>query len=99
MKDGNSLNKELALCSYEKGYVWNFNYTGGEQEFTTPCSGEYKLETWGASGGKISIDYLNITGGYGSYSVRNINTNSNFRLYINVGESGKYCDTEIQDNK
>ena len=45
LKDGNSLNKELALCSYEKGYVWNFNYTGGEQEFTTPCSGEYKLET------------------------------------------------------
>ncbi len=99
LKDGNSLNQELALCSYEKGYVWNFDYTGGEQDFTTPCSGEYKLETWGASGGKISIDDLNITGGYGSYSVGNINTNSNFRLYINVGESGKYCDTGTPDNK
>ena len=49
LNDGNSLNQEVSLCRYEVGYVWNFDYTGSEQEFTTPCSGEYKLETWGCA--------------------------------------------------
>ena len=82
LKDGNSLNQELALCSYEKGYVWNFDYTGGEQEFTTPCSGEYKLETWGAQGGESTY------GGYGGFSIGNINLSKSSILYINVGGQG-----------
>lgn len=85
LKDGNSLNKEVNLCSYEKGYVWNFDYTGGEQEFTTPCSGEYKLETWGASGGTYNEKN---SGGKGGYSKGNILLNKNTFLYINVGEKG-----------
>ncbi len=85
LKDGNSLNQELALCSYEKGYVWNFDYTDGEQEFTTPCSGEYKLETWGAQGGNyLSSSY----GGYGGYSTGIIFLNKDTLLYINVGGKG-----------
>ena len=89
LKDGNSLNQEVSLCKYVKGYVWNFDYTGGEQEFTTPCSGEYKLETWGAQGG----GYVAI-GGYGGYSIGNIILKSNAKLFVNVGESGKSSSTE-----
>ena len=89
LKDGNSLNKEVSLCRYEVGYVWNFDYTGSEQEFTAPCSGTYKLETWGAQGG----GYVAI-GGYGGYSIGNIILKSNAKLFVNVGESGKSSSTE-----
>ena len=36
--------------NYTGDIVFNFDYTGGEQIFTTPVSGIYKLETWGAQG-------------------------------------------------
>ena len=62
LNDGNSLNQEVSLCRYEVGYVWNFDYTGSEQEFTTPCSGNYKLETWGAQGAQGGSNRG--TGGY-----------------------------------
>ena len=82
LKDGNSLNQEVSLCKYVKGYVWNFDYTGGEQEFVMPCSGEYKLETWGAQGGESTY------GGYGGFSIGNINLSKSSILYINVGGQG-----------
>ena len=86
LKDGNSLNQEVALCNYEKGYVWNFDYTGGEQEFTTPCSGEYKLETWGAGGATTGQKRANsYYEGYGGYAKGSILLNMNDKLYIAVG--------------
>lgn len=33
-------------------YVYEFAYTGNVQTFTAPYPGNYKLELWGASGGK-----------------------------------------------
>ena len=87
LKDGNSLNQEVSLCKYVKGYVWNFDYTGGEQEFVMPCSGEYKLETWGAQGGTAYVNH-DSTGGVGGYSYGNILLNKNSSIYINVGGSG-----------
>ena len=36
--------------NYTGDIVFNFDYTGGEQIFTAPVSGIYKLETWGAQG-------------------------------------------------
>ena len=91
LKGGNSLNKEVALCNYEKGYVWNFDYTGGEQEFTTPCSGKYKLETWGAQGGVNNNDFDGkiYMSGYGGYSSGVIDLNNKKEISINVGEQGK----------
>ena len=59
----------------------NYDYTGGEQTFTVPVSGTYKLETWGAQGGS---SYLTV-GGYGGYSKGIINLKKNQELYINVG--------------
>ena len=67
------------------GKVWNYDYTGGEQTFTTPVSGTYKLETWGAQGGSINETYY---GGYGAYSFGNIKISQNNKLYINVGGQG-----------
>ena len=68
------------------GKVWNYDYTGGEQTFTAPTTGTYKLETWGAQGGSINETYY---GGYGAYSFGNIKISQNDKLYINVGGTGK----------
>ena len=38
-------------ASVEIEKVKNFAYTGGEQTFTAPVSGYYKIDTWGAQGG------------------------------------------------
>ena len=86
LNDGNSLNQEVSLCRYEVGYVWNFDYTGSEQEFTTPCNGNYKLETWGAQGGfSRNIDVI---GGNGGYSTGIIKINYLEKIYIDVGGAG-----------
>ena len=88
LKDGNSLNQELALCSYEKGYIWTFDYTGGEQDFVTPCSGTYKLEVWGAQGGYGSYGTGTKIGGYGAYSFGNISIAKENNIFINIGGQG-----------
>ena len=66
----------------EKKY--EFNYSGKEDSFVIPISGEYKLETWGAQGGNGN-GYI---GGFGGYSVGNIYLNSKAKLFINVGGQG-----------
>ena len=72
-----------------KEYV--FDYTGGEQTFTVPKTGYYKLEVWGAQGGTHSTSI----GGYGGYSTGIIKLNEADNLYVHVGgtttaESGGY---------
>ena len=74
------------LCDVAPGTVYNFDYTGGVQEFTAKCSGTYKLETWGAQGYNYNSTYY---GGYGGYSVGMTSLNSKDNLYIFVGEKGK----------
>ena len=79
----------LETTTPEVGTVWTFNYTGGEQEFTTPCTGTYKLETWGAQGGSgSSNNYSNDKAGYGGYSFGSMNIDLSSKLYINVGGAG-----------
>ena len=73
------------VCDYDNGQVWNFAYTGGQQTFNIPCDGKYKLEVWGAQGGyRSSTSY----GGYGGYSVGNINIEEGKTLYIYAGGAG-----------
>ena len=64
---------------------WTFDYTGGEQTFTVPVTGTYKLETWGAQGGS----YSSYHGGYGGYSTGIISLKLNSDLFINVGGAGR----------
>ena len=79
----------LDTTTPEVGTVWTFNYTGGEQEFITPCTGTYKLETWGAQGGSgSSNNYSNDKAGYGGYSFGSMNIDLSSKLYINVGGAG-----------
>lgn len=66
--------------------VWNYEYTGGEQYFIANKTGRYKLETWGAEGGKYRGS---VAGGYGGYSTGTITLDKNTKLYINVGGQGQ----------
>src|SRR5574344_2686703 len=62
------------------GTVWNYDYTGGEQTFTIPCAGTYKLEAWGAKGGGA--------GGNGGYTYEQLSIEVNKTIYIYVGGNG-----------
>ena len=56
----------------------------GEQIYTIPSTGIYKLEVWGAQGGQ----YSTYTPGYGAYSVGYANLIKDTKLYIVNGGSG-----------
>ena len=77
----NKMKCNLYFVNYSGQTVFDFDYTGGEQTFTAPFSGTYRLETWGAQGGS----YENVTGGYGGFSAGNITLSTNDKLYINIG--------------
>ncbi len=72
--------------------TWEFDYTGSEQEFIVPRSGEYKIELWGASGYETD----SIKGGSGAYTAGNITLKRDSSLYLYVGETGI---TTVEDKK
>ena len=77
----------IQLCAYNPGHSWEFNYTGGVQDFKVPCNGTYKLEVYGAQGGDVlSSNDTELEGGYGGYSQGNKNLLKDSKLYIVVGE-------------
>ncbi len=59
-----------------------FEYTGTMQEFTAVCPGRYKLEGWGAQGGK--------NGGRGGYAAGIATLAADAKIYIGVGERPAY---------
>lgn len=74
---------------------WVYAYTGGEQTFTPPYNGRYKLETWGAQGGNSSNNSTfggyngsQAIGGYGGYSSGMVTLSKNQMLNIVVGGGG-----------
>ncbi len=74
---------------------WSFDYTGEEQVFTTPISGTYKLEVWGAQGGNASNTSTyggnngsSAIGGYGGYSSGLITLSKGQKINIVVGSEG-----------
>ena len=88
----------LYFVNYSGDTVFNFDYTGGEQVFTIPVSGTYKLETWGAQGGSSVVDGVNQNdnGGNGGYSNGIVKLKKSSVIYINVG--GRGADGEINVN-
>ena len=67
-------------------YVPSTTYTNsGEQIYTIPSTGIYKLEVWGAQGGSAPSE----PGGYGGYSVGNVILQKGTLLYVNVGGQGQ----------
>lgn len=83
------LTDKVGNTSYIKSggikYVPSTTYTNsGEQIYTIPSTGIYKLEVWGAQGGQ----YSTYTPGYGAYSVGYANLIKDTKLYIVNGGSG-----------
>lgn len=77
------------ICA--NGQEYNFDYTGREELFNVPCSGNYKIETWGASGGGADpASNVSSRAGAGGYATGTINLTLNEMLYINVGGQGTY---------
>ena len=74
-----------AYLSCDVSQSWTFDYTGGEQTFTAPITGTYKLEVWGAQGYSVNSTYF---GGYGAYSIGFVQLKNNTNLYIYVGQNG-----------
>lgn len=70
----------------------SFGYTGGEQVFTAPVSGIYKLETWGAQGGNTSETILEVytskIGGFGAYATGKVALEKDEVIYISIGQKG-----------
>ena len=83
----------LTLGSNENGIgeVYNYGYTGHQEEFVAPVSGTYKLETWGASGAESPHSYGDwrfAHGGFGGYASGTITLNAGDKLFIHVGGVG-----------
>ena len=69
--------------------VKSFDYTGGQQTYTIPYTGYYKLEVWGASGGSATANNSTIfRGGYGAYSIGITQANKSNVLYVIIGSGG-----------
>src|SRR5574344_1673527 len=79
------------VCPYSVGQTWSYDYTGGSQAFTTPCTGTYKFETWGAQGGNSSS--TGGTGGKGAYTSGVLSSNINSIYYLFVGGQGSSATT------
>lgn len=79
------------LRVYYKDYIFNYDYNGGVQTFNAPTRGNYKLETWGASGSNSVDSFFDYQGGFGAYAVGTINLAKATSLYILVGGAGKTC--------
>ena len=82
-------------CSlyFQSGKIYEYAYTGIEEEFVAQKAGIYKIETWGAQGGS-NEKYV---GGSGGYATGEIKLNIGEKLYINVGGQGasELTDTNI----
>lgn len=72
-----------------------YSYTGSVQQVDLPA-GTYKLEVWGAQGGDSMSGYG--VGGKGGYSVGTLRLTINTKLYIYVGQNGKYKSTNESFN-
>ena len=81
----NKMKCNLYFVNYSGQTTFDFDYTGGEQTFTAPVSGTYRLETWGAQGGSHTVEKH---GGYGGYSIGTINLKISDNIFINVGGQG-----------
>lgn len=68
--------------------IYTFDYTGSKQEFVVPYTGLYRLEVWGAEGGRRSSSGTSTYGGKGGYSTGEINLKKGEVLNIFVGGDG-----------
>lgn len=65
----------------------DFSYTGAEQTWTVPFSGNFIIETWGAQGGDVTTTYP-LVGGKGGYTKGTSALTGGATIYIYVGGKG-----------
>ena len=80
---GSSVSQLAVGTEYLFPYVSEGN--DKEQSFTVPYAGYYKLEVWGAQGGRGNSESI---GGYGGYAYGFVQLSADTILYVNVGGSG-----------
>ena len=86
-KFGKSASVERIVSIIDGSY--DYNFIGGEDEFTVAVTGYYRLEAWGAEGGSAS----STRGGYGGYTTGLAYLTKGTKLYINVGGKGTNAST------
>lgn len=91
----NTESEQQETLVYQYGFMKHISFleeysSPREYVLNVPYTGIYKLETWGAQGGKGSwgSSKFNRIGGYGGYSSGFIYLNKGDVLYINVGGQG-----------
>ena len=72
-----------------EGKMWEFSQKNEGQEFKVPCSGEYKVELWGASGNNNYNEYTYQFKVYGGYVSGKINLKMGQKIYAYVGGEKK----------
>ncbi len=72
---------------------WDYSFTGAEQFFVVPSSGNYQLEVWGAQGGNDPEDPILDPGGRGGYSTGEVSLTAGDTIFIYVGSQGTGCTT------
>lgn len=74
---------------HAENIVYKYGYTGTYQEFEAPQDGTYKVQLWGAQGGRgRNNNALSATGGYGAYTSGLIELKKGQKLYVYVGGAG-----------
>lgn len=96
---GNSIEK-TSTNTVTVASIANYDYTtdtsgNGKEQTAKILPGKYQFECWGAQGGEAS----NKTGGYGGYSVGEIDLNESKDIYIYVGEKGESIQSDVYGTK
>ena len=87
---GNPNEGHARITDISTNKSYDFDYTGDSQEFVAPKNGNYRVELWGAAGGRDLSDNVLSTrrGGYGAYTAGDIYLNAGTKFYVYVGGKG-----------
>jgi prepilin-type N-terminal cleavage/methylation domain-containing protein len=81
---------ECNPSDFIEAFEYAYEFTGNYQEFIAPVKGDYRIQLWGASGGKaICNGSVCGTPGNGGYASGVITLSKNDKLYFYVGEKGR----------
>ena len=88
---GDGVAKISIINNIVENTTYDFSYNGDSQKFVAPKTGTYKIELWGASGGKAmqNAALKPGTSGDGGYTSGIINLQKNDQLYLYIGGMGK----------
>ncbi len=88
---GNPFEGHARITRKSTNEVYEFDYTGSMQTFDVPVTDNYRIELWGAAGGKNVLDAggrASSLGGAGAYTAGDIRLEKNTSLYLYVGGKG-----------